>query len=52
MKNSWLDIESDQSSSSDCKTILENAIIASSEARDQDLVKKLEAVVGRLLNST
>ena len=52
MKNSWLDIESDQSSSSDCKTSLENAIIASPEAREQDVVKKLEAVAGRLLNST
>ena len=53
MKNLWSDIESVQSGSGcECKTSLENAIIASSEARDQDLVKKLEAVVGRLLNST
>ena len=35
-----------------CKTSLENAIITSPEARDKDLVKKLEAVAGRLLNST
>ena len=52
MKNSWSDIESDQSSSSDCKTSLENAIITSPEVRDKDLVKKLEAFAGRLLNST
>ena len=46
-------IESDQSSSKcDCKTSLENAIITSPEARDKDLVKQLEAVAGRLLNST
>jgi 5'-methylthioadenosine phosphorylase len=45
-------IESDQSSSKcECKTSLENAIITSPEARDKDLVKKLEAVAGRLLNS-
>ena len=52
MKNSWLDIELDQSSSSDCKTSLENAIITPSEAHDKDLVNKLEAVASRLLNST
>ena len=34
------------------KTSLESAIITSPEARDKDLVKKLEAVAGRLLNST
>jgi len=46
-------IESDQSSSKcECKTSLENAIITSPEVRDKDLVKKLEAVAGRLLNST
>ena len=53
MKNLWSDIELDQSSSKcECKTSLENAIITSPEARDTDLVKKLEAVAGRLLNST
>ena len=53
MKNLWLDIESDQSGSRcECKTSLENAIITPSEARDQDLVNKLEAIAGRLLNST
>jgi len=46
-------IELDQSSSKcDCKTSLESAIITAPEARDKDLVKKLEAVAGRLLNST
>jgi len=35
-----------------CKTSLENAIITSPEARDKNLVKKLEAVAGRILNST
>jgi 5'-methylthioadenosine phosphorylase len=44
-------ISSDQlSSSCSCKFSLENAIITSPDARDQDLVKKLEAVAGRLLN--
>ena len=33
-------------------SVLESAIITSPEARDKDLVKKLEAVAGRLLNST
>ena len=46
-------IESDQlSAECVCKTSLENAIITSQEARDKNLVKKLEAVAGRLLNST
>ena len=46
-------IDSDQfSSKCDCKTSLENAIITAPEARNKDLVKKLEAVAGRLLNST
>ena len=53
VKNVASFIESDQSSSKcDCKTSLESAIITSPEARDKDLVKKLEAVAGRLLNST
>ena len=53
MKNLWSDIESDQSGSRcECKTSLENAIITPSEAHDKDLVNKLEAVAGRLLNST
>ena len=34
-----------------CKICLENAIITSPEVRDKDLVKKLEAVAGRLLSS-
>ncbi|MDC1386877.1 5'-methylthioadenosine phosphorylase, partial [Candidatus Thioglobus sp.] len=29
---------------------LENAIITSPDSRDQELVKKLDAVAGRLLN--
>jgi len=53
MKNLWSDIELDQSGSRcECKTSLENAIITTSEARDKDLINKLEAVSGRLLNST
>ena len=44
-------IFSDHSSSEcDCKFSLENAIITSPEARDKELVKKLDAVAGRLLN--
>ena len=53
MKNLWSDIESDQSGSRcECKTSLENAIITLPEARDKDLGNILEAVAGRLLNST
>ena len=53
MKNLWSDIELDQSGSRcECKTSLENAIITILEARDKDLINKLEAVAGRLLNST
>jgi len=33
-----------------CKSSLENAIITSPDARDQELVNKLDAVAGRLLN--
>ena len=44
-------IFSDHSSSEcDCKFSLENAIITSPEVRDKELVKKLNAVAGRLLN--
>ena len=44
-------IASDKTSSQcDCKFSLENAIITSPEHRDKLLVKKLEAVAGRLLN--
>ena len=44
-------ISSDQlSSNCSCKSSLENAIITSPDARDKDLVKKLDAVAGRLLN--
>jgi 5'-methylthioadenosine phosphorylase len=44
-------IFSDHSSSEcDCKFSLENAIITSPEARDKELVKKLDAVAGRLLS--
>ena len=43
-------IFSDHSSSEcDCKFSLENAIITSPEVRDKELVKKLDAVAGRLL---
>ena len=53
MKNLRPDIESDQfGSRCECKTSLESVIITSLEARDKDLVRKLEAVAGRLLNST
>jgi len=38
------------SSKCDCKFSLENAIITSPEVRDKELVKKLDAVAGRLLN--
>ena len=38
------------SSECDCKFSLENAIITSPEVRDKELVKKLDAVAGRLLN--
>jgi len=44
-------ISSDQSSiNCPCKSSLENAIITSPDARDQELVSKLDAVAGRLLN--
>ena len=44
-------IFSDHSSSEcDCKFSLENSIITSPEVRDKELVKKLDAVAGRLLN--
>jgi len=44
-------IGSDNSSDScDCKKSLNNAIITQPEARDKKLVKKLEAVAGRVLN--
>ena len=44
-------IFSDHSSSEcDCKFSLKNSIITSPEARDKELVKKLDAVAGRLLN--
>ena len=38
------------SSECDCKFSLENAIITSPEVRDKELVKKLDAVAGRVLN--
>jgi 5'-methylthioadenosine phosphorylase len=38
------------SSECDCKFSLENAIITSPEVRDKELVKKLDAVAGRMLN--
>ena len=44
-------IVSDESSNQcDCKFSLENAIITAPDSRDQGLVKKLDAVAGRLLN--
>jgi 5'-methylthioadenosine phosphorylase len=39
-----------KSSQCDCKFSLENAIITSPDFRDQELVNKLDAVAGRLLN--
>ena len=39
------------SGSCDCKQSLNNAIITQPDARDKKLVKKLEAVAGRVLNS-
>ena len=51
VKSSSSVIFSDHSSSEcDCKFSLENAIITSPEVRDKELVKKLNAVAGRLLN--
>jgi 5'-methylthioadenosine phosphorylase len=38
------------SSKCSCKSSLENAIITSPDARDKELVKKLDAVAGRLLS--
>ena len=38
------------SSNCSCKSSLENAIITSPDSRDQELVKKLDAVAGRLLD--
>ena len=38
------------SSNCSCKFSLENAIITTTAARDKELVKKLDAVAGRLLN--
>ena len=44
-------VSSDQlSSNCSYKSSLENAIITSPDSRDQELVKKLDAVAGRLLN--
>ena len=44
-------IASDESSNQcDCKFSLENAIITAPDCRDQGLIKKLDAVAGRLLN--
>ena len=44
-------IASDESSiQCDCKFSLENAIITAPDSRDQGLIKKLDAVAGRLLN--
>jgi len=44
-------VSSDQlSSNCSCKSSLENAIITCPDSRDQELVKKLDAVAGRLLN--
>jgi 5'-methylthioadenosine phosphorylase len=44
-------IVSDESSNRcDCKFSLENAIITAPDSRDQGLIKKLDAVAGRLLN--
>ena len=50
VKSSSKAIFSDKTSSEcSCKFSLENAIITSPECRDKELVKKLEAVAGRLL---
>ena len=51
VKNTAPSIDIDQSSQAcPCKKSLENAIITLPEFRDKKLVKKLEAVAGRLLN--
>jgi 5'-methylthioadenosine phosphorylase len=51
VKNASSFITSDKESSEcDCKFSLENAIITSPDCRDQELVRKLDAVAGRLLN--
>jgi 5'-methylthioadenosine phosphorylase len=50
VKSSSKAIFSDKTSSEcSCKFSLENAIITAPESRDKELVKKLEAVAGRLL---
>jgi 5'-methylthioadenosine phosphorylase len=43
-------VADDISSQCDCKFSLDNAIITSPDCRNKQLVKKLEAVAGRLLN--
>lgn len=40
-----------QSCPQGCHTALDNALITSPEARDPELIKKLDAIVGRALNS-
>ena len=51
VKNASSFITSDKESSEcDFKFSLENAIITSPDCRDQELVRKLDAVAGRLLN--
>ena len=51
VKNASSVITSDKNSSQcGCKFSLENAIITSPDCRNQELVKKLDAVAGRLLN--
>jgi 5'-methylthioadenosine phosphorylase len=40
----------DHGATCSCKTSLDNAIITSPEARDTDIINKLEAVAGRALN--
>ena len=51
VKNASSAIASDEKSSKcDCKFSLDNAIITSPEYRNKELIKKLDAVAGRLLN--
>ena len=51
VENATSVIASDENSNQcDCKFSLENAIITAQDCRDQGLIKKLDAVAGRLLN--
>ena len=51
VESASLIIASDKNSNQcSCKFSLENAIITAPDCRDQSLIKKLDAIAGRLLN--